>query len=62
MIDWNAPDAEPDCVGPQGVELRTMADALALLDQWIAAYDKLEREAAYYAAIITARDRLRDKS
>ncbi len=57
MINWDEPDATP----PQGVALHTMADALALLDAWIAAYDRLEREAAYYAAIIKARDAMRDR-
>jgi len=43
------------------VTLRTLGDALTLLDQWIAAYDKLEREANYYLAILNARDAQRDK-
>jgi hypothetical protein len=60
MIDWDAHD-EPDCIKPQGVALRTLGDALALLDQWIAAYEELEREANYYLAILKARDAQRDK-
>lgn len=57
MIDWSSPDAAPDFVKPQGVQLRSFGDALALLDQWISAYDKLEAECAYYAALLKARDK-----
>ena len=42
MIDW---DAEPDFIPPQNmVELRTLADAVKLLDQWQEAYEDLTRQ------------------
>ena len=44
MIDW---DAEPDFIPPQNmVELRTLADAVKLLDQWQEAYADLRRDYA----------------
>ena len=42
MIDWS--DAEPDFVRPQGVEIRTLDDAMKLIDEWQAAYRDLERD------------------
>lgn len=43
VIDWR--DPEPDFVKPHlGVELRTMDDAIALLDQWQAAEATTWRE------------------
>ena len=45
MIDWDAPDPEPDFVAPQNVvTVQTLPEALALIDQWISAYDELKRE------------------
>jgi len=45
MIDWDAPDPEPDFTPPQNqVELRTLEDAVKLLDQWIEAYEELRRD------------------
>jgi len=44
VIDWDAPD-EPDCIKPQGVvEIRTLSDAMKLIDAWEAAYAELRRE------------------
>ena len=41
-IDW---DAEPDFIPPQNmVEISTVADAIALLDEWQAAYKDLTRQ------------------
>ena len=43
MIDWDAPD-EPDFVGPQNmVEIRTVEEAIKLLDEWQEAYADLRR-------------------
>ena len=43
MIDWS--DAEPDFVRPKNVvEIRTLVDAMKLLDEWQAAYQDLERD------------------
>ena len=46
MIDWDAPDAEPDAVPPHPllarpiVTLRTMDDCLKLIDEYEAAYQE----------------------
>ena len=44
MIDWDAPDPKPNLTPAQLAEIRTTADALKLLDEWITAYRRLERE------------------
>lgn len=56
MIDWDAPDPKPDFTPPQNVvEIRTLADALKLLDDWEAAYAELEhRYAIKHRALINA--------
>ena len=47
MIDWDAPDPKPDFVAPQNVvTVQTLPEALALIDQWISAYNELKREHA----------------
>lgn len=47
-IDWDEVGYETqppaDFTPPQGVALYSMADALKLLDQWIAAYDDLKTD------------------